>query len=112
MKNKKLPSHFAKAKAFDKSQHPFKTETFNKLEIEWKCLNLIKGIDKKPESTPYLVAKDWMLFPTIMTKTEMSTLATFIQLGTRGSSQGKLVRKRNKSFHIWKRRSKTISICM
>lgn len=103
MKNKNyIIISIDKEKAFDKIQHCFTIETLNKqtqngtVSVCW----VLKVYMENPELTPCLMGKDWLLSPKIMKKARMSTLATFIQHCSCGSSQRNLARKRNKNLQF------------
>ena len=43
-------------RAFGEIQHPFMTTTYNKMDIEGKCINIIKAIYDKPSANDILSA--------------------------------------------------------
>ena len=67
-------------KAFDKIQHPFMTETLQKMGIEGIYLNIVKAIYDKPTASIILNGEKMKAFPPkIRNKTRVSTFTIIIQ---------------------------------
>ena len=85
-------------KAFDKMQHSFMVNIFNKLGREGNIVNTMKGFyEKNPQLTSHSDQEQ-----------ERSTLTTItcIQQCTASSTQGNQARKRNKGIKIGKKEVK------
>ena len=66
-------------KAFDKIQHPFMTETLQKMGIEGIYLNIVKAIYDKPTANIIHNGEKQSIPPKIRNKTRVSTFSTIIQ---------------------------------
>ena len=84
-------------KAFNKIQHPFMIKTLNKMGIEGRYLNIIKGIYDKPTANIILNSKKLKTIPLRLrtNNTRMPTFPTVIQHSTRGPSHGNQTKQRN-----------------
>ena len=99
--------------AFDKIQHPFMIKTLQNAGVKATYLNIIKAIYDKPTANIILNGEKLKAFsPKVRNKTRMPTLTATIQhsFGSFGySNQSRKINKRNPD---WKRRSKTLSVCI
>ena len=82
-------------KAFNKIQHPFMIKTLNTVGIEGAYLNTGKAIYDKPISYIILSGKKLNAF-SLISRTRMPTLTTFIQHGIGSPSHRNQARKINK----------------
>ena len=111
LKNKNLMIIAVDAEtALDKIQHPLMIKPLQKVGIEETYLNLMKATYDKPTAN-ILSGKKLKVFPKIRNKTQMPTLATFIQHSFQSPSHSHQRRKRNKKNPNWKGRSKTVTVC-
>lgn len=76
--------------------------------MEGNILNLIKHTYEKPTANIRLNGKQLKTF--FLRSARMSALTTSVQHCIGGFSQYNKARKRNKSHHDWKERSRNISI--
>ena len=98
-------------KAFDKSQHPFIIKSLQKVGIEGTYLNIIKAIYDKPTANIVLNGEKLKSFPLRSGTRQLPTLTILIQHSFGSFSHSNQKRERNKRNPIWKRRSKTVTVC-
>ena len=99
-------------KNFDKIQHPFMIKTPQKVGIEGTYLNIIKTIYEKPTANIILNGEKLKAFPLRSGKRQGCPLSPlFIQHSFGSPSHSNQRRKRNKRDPIWKRGSKTVTLC-
>jgi len=98
-------------KAFDKIQHPFMIKTLQKAGIEGTYLNIIKAIYDKPTANIILNGEELKACPLKSGTRQGCPLTTTIQHSFGSFGHSSQSRKRNKRNPIWKRRSKTLTVC-
>ena len=99
-------------KAFDKIQHPFMIKPLQNAGIKGTYLNIIKAIYDKPTANTILSGeKNESISPKVRNKTKVPTLTTTIQHSFGRFSHSNQRRKINKKNPVWKRRSKTLTVC-
>ena len=77
-------------KAFDKVQHPFRINAFNKVRIEGTYFNIIKAICEKPAAKYHPQWRKTESFSSMVrNKTRIYTLTTVIQHSTGSPSLSK-----------------------
>ena len=99
-------------KAFDKLQHPFMIKILQKMGTEGTYLNIIKTIYNKPTANIILSVEKLKPFP-LRSGTQQGCpllpLLFNIVLEVLAMAIGE--EKEIKGIQIWKRRSKTVTVC-
>ena len=97
-------------KAFDKIQHPFMTETLQKMGIEGIYLNIVKAIYDIPTANIILNGEKLKAFPLRSGTREGCPLSHYYQHSSGSPSYSNQRRKRNKRNPDQKRRSKALTV--
>ena len=99
-------------KAFEKIQYPFMIKTLQKARIERTYLNIIKSIFDKPTANITLNGGKLKAFPLKSgIRQGCPTLTTTSQHSFGSFGHSNQSRRRNKRNPVWKRRSKTLTVC-